>query len=273
MKTHHVTIIVLALAVAGGAGAWSWHHRFAALEKASPQGNNFCKSRPTGAAQGAHPPRPGKSGSTAKAETLASASLTPQAVVAMAASHSTGWPAVIPVISERELQRRAAKVEQEANHDLKHLVGLLGLDEVQQDRIFDTLVRHSPEWHPAMQPVGVIVPGPGPAPGHSPVAANGPDMADPGESSATAGTGTLLDAIAKDLSSDQQAELANAELDRQEWWQSIIAQLLPESDTPLIHSAALGEGNTGSSASAAPPQGTGGPAEIKSGDEPGILVE
>lgn len=108
-----------------------------------------------------------------------------------------------------------------------------------------------------MQPVGVIAPGSGPI--SAPVNPREPDHAGLVESTAPGESGTLLDAISKDLTPEQLDELANAELDRQEWWESIIAELLPDSSTPQIDIAA-------------PPQ-AGGPVENKSGDDSGVLVD
>ncbi len=178
-------------------------------------------------------------------------------------------------ISEKELQRRAAIVEQAANHDLKHLVGLLDLTESQQDRIFDKLAQRTPEWHPAMQATPIaIIPGDTPSGKNSPTEqapADSKAKQDPPSSSTTPSSNTaenakppadqpLLDAIAEDLTSTQQQELADAELDRQEWWEEIIPQLMPD-DTLT--------GTTSSSGTAAgaplPPED--GPSGTKSGED------
>lgn len=165
-------------------------------------------------------------------------------------------------LAEQELRRRAAEVEQEANHDLKHLIGLLDLSETQQDRIFDSLVRHAPGWHPAMQtlggagPVGTAAGTPDPL-ATAPATAGG-SATDP----ATGNRNDLLDAIASELTPDQQVELANAELERQEWWEEIIGKLLPSQDTPSI------TGETGPGVAASPPS-----AGDKSGEQPDVLAE
>jgi hypothetical protein len=159
-----------------------------------------------------------------------------------------------------ELQRRASLVEQEANHDLKHLVGLLGLDESQQDRVFDKLARRSPEWHPAMQAVGVAVPvtpGPG-TPAEGMTAANGAASQTPESAAASQ---PLLDALAEDLTDEQEVTLANAELDRQQWWEEIIPQLLPDSAVRDTSSTT----GTGTAAAAALPLDDA-PADTKAGD-------
>ncbi|MES2708168.1 MAG: hypothetical protein V4726_16360 [Verrucomicrobiota bacterium] len=168
-------------------------------------------------------------------------------------------PAAAP-ISEEELQWRAARVEQEANHDLRRLVTLLDLDEEQQDRIFQTLARRSAEWHPLLQPAiigpgGVVDTGkpptdssagaaqPGEAsplpdsspPPPSPASPEPPVLADGGDPFPPLET-PLTDVLAPDLTAAQQEELAEDELDRQEWWESIIPRLLPgEDDTGDIY--------------------------------------
>lgn len=166
-------------------------------------------------------------------------------------------------ISEAELQLRAARVEQEANHDLKHLVGLLDLNESQQDRIFDALVRRAPDWHPAMLPIGIAAPAPGDA---KPPGSGSPVESAQGQSAATTPSTpapTLLDDIAGELTPEQQQQLANAELDRVEWWEAIIPQLLPDDQTPVLDTST----GSGTAAAAAPPP----PDEIKEGGEEVIL--
>ena len=159
-------------------------------------------------------------------------------------------------ISEHELRSRAAAVEQEANHDLQNLMGLLDLTESQQDRIFDSLVRHAPGWHPAMQAVGVVSPG-------DSAGKLSPIIAGTGTASIVT-PGNVLDAIAAELTPDQQIELADAELDRREWWEEIIPQLLPDSDTPTIISGT----GTATAVAAAPP-----PADDKPREAPAVLGE
>ncbi len=55
-----------------------------------------------------------------------------------------------PEISHAELTRRAAKLEQETNHELNRLVELLDLTPNQQDRAFAILAQNSPDYHPTM---------------------------------------------------------------------------------------------------------------------------
>lgn len=174
------------------------------------------------------------------------------------------------ILNERELQARAARVEQAANRDLQQLVGLLDLSEAQQDRIFSTLARRSPDWHPAMQPVGAALPGSAVLPStpltqETPGSLTGPSL----ESSPER---PLLDDIASELTPDQQEALANAELDRIAWWEEIIPQLLPPGDTPAleiasgVEAAAVNAGN-GTAAAAPPPA----PETVKEGGEVIIL--
>ncbi len=196
---------------------------------------------------------------TAKTENL-TRNPTNEKTLPSPAAHS---PVFIP-ISEPELRRRAALVEQEANHDLKHLVTLLNLTDSQQDRIFDTLVRHAPDWHPAMQagPVGFAsdqtLPNKITAPNSS---------ANTGETFLTdvgaAAESTLpLDEIAAALTPDQQDTLAESELDRQEWWAAILGDL--EASLPTHPSI---------SASALPPAGATGPEAVKASEDSGVLAE
>lgn len=281
MKANRLPLIMLALGLAGGAGTWCWQRWVSPMEPATPVESKVARAQSTRRAVSPQSAPPQESPARDSNEARVAAPVAGGEIVLNGADGTIPdpkkWPAVVPVLSEQELQRRAARIEQEANHDLKHLVGLLGLDDAQQDRIFDTLVRHSPDWHPAMQPVGVMAPGPGSGSISNPANPREPDNSGLAESTAPGGSGTLLDAIAKDLTPEQLDALANEELDRQEWWESIIAQLLPESGTPQIDIATgtaggSGSSTTGTSAAAAPPQ-TGGPVENKSGDDTGILVD
>jgi hypothetical protein len=58
---------------------------------------------------------------------------------------------IVPEISQAELERRAAKVEQETNHELARLVTLLELSDEQQNQVFAALAEKSPDYHPAMK--------------------------------------------------------------------------------------------------------------------------
>lgn len=225
-------------------------------------------------------------------------------------------------LSEADLQRRAALVEQEANHDLQHLVGLLDLTEDQQDRIFAKLARRSPEWHPSMQfgsgDATTSAGGVNPSAASNfdgtsayaaaalagiPLARAGGDAAaavlpptpantataSPAKETPAVGTLTgsgslslagapdtstevpLLDAIAADLTPEQQQELATAELDRVAWWEEIITKLLPDSGVP-----ALGTTPSNGTAATAPSSGTGtstpSPDAVKSA-EPDLVLD
>jgi hypothetical protein len=177
-------------------------------------------------------------------------------------------------ISEKELQRRAAIVEQAANHDLKQLVGLLDLTGSQQDRIFNKLAQRTPEWHPSMQATPIAIDATSgknspaaQAPSES-KAKQDPPSSTPAEMAKAPPDQPLLDAIAEDLTPNQQQELADTELDRQEWWEEIIPQLLPEDTLPGSTSSG-GIGSSGSSGAAAgfplPPDN--GPSDTKSGGD------
>lgn len=52
--------------------------------------------------------------------------------------------------SREELEWRALKVEQEANHELKNLLRVLDLTEEEQDRVFEALAHRSHYYHPAL---------------------------------------------------------------------------------------------------------------------------
>lgn len=98
--------------------------------------------------------------------------------------------------TREELEYRAFRAEREAEHELRNLLPVLGLDEEQQDRVYAALVRRSAFYHPSLQPLGSegapITAGPTtPAPtisvppvdGETPAPA--PDSASPGEPTPT----------------------------------------------------------------------------------------
>lgn len=178
-------------------------------------------------------------------------------------------PVTVEPLSEEELQWRAAKVEQEANHDLKHLVALLELDQEQQDRIFQTLARRSPDWHPGLQPVIIAedgrenhhaggsfnqprststgqteVPDSAPVSGGTSAASIRPADVVAGQNPHFPSEVPLVEALAPDLTPTQQVKLAEDELNRLEWWESIIPRLLPgEGEAGTVYAVPPENGN------------------------------
>lgn len=160
-----------------------------------------------------------------------------------------------PGSSGRALTARAARVEQEANHDLRRLVELLALNEGQQDRVFQTLAEHSPSWTPGLQ----VAPPAGSAssagkrsgaalPGFSadPVA-KGPVVETPAATGAPVVDQPVadtdpLDEIMALLDPDQQDTLLKDEMDRAAWWAEVLEQITPTDDVPLLIPAVPGTG-------------------------------
>lgn len=56
----------------------------------------------------------------------------------------------VDIPTREELEWRALKVEQEANHELKNLLQVLNLSEAEQDRVFEALAQRSHYYHPAL---------------------------------------------------------------------------------------------------------------------------
>jgi hypothetical protein len=124
------------------------------------------------------------------------------------------------VMAESQWLARAAKVEQEANHELRRLVEMLDLDAVQQDQLFGMLARRSSAWMPGMQTSQDL-----PA----------------GEVGATNGGGlSEADEIMAYLNPDQQQTLLQEEMDRQAWWAEVLPQLLP----PQLQEGTTGDAGT-----------------------------
>jgi hypothetical protein len=150
------------------------------------------------------------------------------------------------ILRQEELAIRAARIEQEANHDLRRLVKLLDLNEEQQDRVFQTLAEHSPSWNPALQiasasgvatagkraessaTIPEINTGKGsygkktPAPASETIAAADSAATDP------------MSEILALLDPGQQDALVKAEMDRAAWWAEILPQITPSDDVPAV---------------------------------------
>ena len=165
------------------------------------------------------------------------------------------------VLSESQWRENAARVELEANHELKRLTALLALDPYQQDQVFDTLARNSPHWLPGMQ-------------------AGGSNMNTGGDSTALAGSKTRAAAVDSAstalspaggslvstpstsgqvenadltafLNPEQQQAIADDAADREEWWAEVLPQLLPPSVTGET-TATTADGVTSSDTTDAP---------------------
>jgi hypothetical protein len=126
------------------------------------------------------------------------------------------------LLAESQWLARAAKVEQEANHELRRLVEMLDLDSAQQDRLFGMLARRSSAWMPGMQT------------SQEPTA---------GAAVVDGGGMSEADEVMAYLNPDQQQTLIQAEMDRQAWWEEVLPQLLPPQ---------LQEGTTGDAGGTTP---------------------
>jgi len=158
-------------------------------------------------------------------------------------------PTAAPALSHDELVARAARIEQETNHDLRRLVSLLNLTDAQQDQVFNALASRSPHWVPGMATAGAV---------SSPTAGSSSPSSDPAQSPApsantsspsasTADSPTTdsapspapaesdaLSSILPFLTPEQQEALLADEMDKSAWWEEIIPQLLPDESLPTI---------------------------------------
>jgi len=206
-------------------------------------------------------PVPGKR----TAKSTASAGTPPHSSVA--ARSSLPPPATEPVTPEA----RAARVEQEANHELRRLVTLLNLDETQQDQVFQTLARNSPYWTAEMQVgstvasttgkrsslnegvSGVVIPGAETTvPGKSTATAPSPSLSTPPVTAVAPVPGAAdnakindpMTAIMSLLTPEQQAVLIESETDKTAWWAEVLPDLLPPDDVPAIDGTTPGNQET-----------------------------
>ena len=163
-------------------------------------------------------------------------------------------------LNTEELTARAARVEQEANHDLRRLVELLDLNEGQQDRVFQTLAEHSPSWTPGLQVAppagsassagkrsGAALPGFSVDPvaevpvAKEPVVETHAATAAPVVDQPVADTDPL-DEIMALLNPEQQDALLMDEMDRAAWWAEVLEQITPPDDVPPLTPAVPGTG-------------------------------
>jgi len=93
--------------------------------------------------------------------------------------------------TREELEYRAHRAEQQAAHELRSLLGVLELDDDQQDRVFAALVRRADYFHPALQVQradgSLIEPRPDAAP-----ASGGSAAVTPSETPGLDGAGALM---------------------------------------------------------------------------------
>jgi hypothetical protein len=125
-----------------------------------------------------------------------------------------------------ELERRAAKVEQEANHELRRLIPLLDLKPEQEDRVFQAVARSSPSFVPGMM-IG-------------------------GTAAATA-TSTAEQTVAAELTDAQVAAYLQDSDERKAWWSEYLSTVSSQlaTGTPDVG----GGSATVAAAAAAPPPG------------------
>ncbi|MED5587086.1 MAG: hypothetical protein VYB61_12075 [Verrucomicrobiota bacterium] len=153
-----------------------------------------------------------------------------------------GLAKIEPVPPRDELIARAVIVEEQANNRLQALTSRLGLTEEQQDRIFPILASSSPAFHPILQPEGSTdylkdsVFGEGKA-------------IEPGASVAD-----VENEIYPVLDDEQKASLEEKAMDREAWWDDIVALLEEDLDQP---EATVANAQTEPAKPAEQPQTTG----------------
>jgi hypothetical protein len=124
-----------------------------------------------------------------------------------------------------ELIARAVIVEDQANTRLQGLTSRLGLTEEQQDRIFPILARSSPAFHPILRPEGN-------ANKLTDSVFGDRDTIKPGASVAE-----VENEIYPELDETQQASLEEEAMDREAWWEDIVALLAEDLTQPTVTSA------------------------------------
>ncbi|MFN0130522.1 MAG: hypothetical protein ACKV19_28000 [Verrucomicrobiales bacterium] len=151
------------LAVAAGLGLWHWQsakrsasaaHEPLGEVRAGMVDQGPVKPAPLeGSSErtGADAREPGVPGGEANRPAPLS-SRTGGSVPAAPVTDEEVWAGYQP--TREELEYRAFRAEREAEHELRNLLPVLGLDEEQQDRVFAALVHRSPFYHPSLQLLG-----------------------------------------------------------------------------------------------------------------------
>lgn len=180
-----------------------------------------------------------------------------------------------PTVSQEDLLARAQRVEQEANHELRRLVPLLGLNEQQQDQVFAALASRSSSFVPGMRTTSQI--GASESTGPSATeAAPIPTFSvvdDPGASTAagslmgsegsaetprtepidlastngaTPDVEDLTAALLPYLTDEQASTLAADESDQTAWWAEVVSDLMTNTGVtiPEIDGATSTTGST-----------------------------
>lgn len=208
------------------------------------------KDAPAPAAEVKSHPRLLRSATPAEAAPLAAEAADAAAETAASSARSRASRVPYPGAKVRSgeplpLETRAAKVEQQANRELDRLITLLNLSEDQQDKVFQTLAKHSRHWSPEMQfgsmgagiagkrspaAPGLLIPGTDAPAITEPVEKN--PAAEPTPSTEPAETSDPLEEIMALLDPEQQSALVKDEMDRSAWWAEILPQILPPDDIP-----------------------------------------
>ena len=248
MSSSH--LIAAGSLVAALAAAAAWY----AMGPSNP-------ARPDSASQPAKPQRPLRSRTTssrpitapplADANNNTSASAPNRSSSSLLPSHQGNFspaapaPTAAPALSHDELVARAARIEQETNHDLRRLVSLLNLSDSQQDQIFNALASRSPHWVPGMATAGAVsspttgssdptTPTAPPSNTRSPSASTADSTTPDSAPSPAPAESDALSSILPFLTPEQQEALLADEMDKSAWWEEIIPQLLPDESLPTI---------------------------------------
>ncbi len=116
-----------------------------------------------------------------------------------------------PEPTKTELAVRAKQVENHANNRLEALAIRLNLTEEQQNRIFPILASAAPSFHPALQVEGSSTPT---------TSSDNSTTLQPG-----APITEVENAIYAEVDDTQQASIEDSAIDRDAWWEDIVAML------------------------------------------------
>ncbi len=151
---------------------------------------------------------------------------TPAQVVRATTGFSPAPSVAVENLTREELEYRALRVEQQANHELRNLLTVLDLSEEQQDRAFAILAEKSNYFHPALQfqnATGGNLPVTTPTtPAPRPSA---PSASEPGSTDLAAATTPEADPLEGILTDEQRQAYERYTDERESFWSGVVERI------------------------------------------------
>jgi hypothetical protein len=230
---NRLAFLVLALSVAGAGGWWSWRRAHlpqterAAEVARKPLAVRFVEEPVEAAAPVAAVPAVKGFVTVTRRQSRwdrVTGSSMPDTNDTLSSEESESTP--LP--SREELEFRALKVEQEANHELQNLLGVLELTDDQQDRVFAAIARRSTYYHPALQMQntggGTLEVPPSPVVRSNP-SATAPSQSLAANSPTSPATALANDPVAAEIPHELIPRYREYKDEREEFWAGVVEKI------------------------------------------------